>query len=372
MKQKYLLSVGLLSLIFVLAIAPTANSLTGRTFIAAITGDVQIKRRFWFGYRRVDVGETLWLNDRLWVKNQQSSAKVICNSQTPWNVPAAREVEVSEGCPAIGYRSEDNLAPGRSSENAQLPYLIRSRNTAIFPDRPLVLEWNPVAGATQYDVAIKYLSRTIWETQVSEPRAEYSNLSELQRNRDYFIVITAHVGNTTIASPEGTAPAPTLTPLSDEELNEVEAGLAKLESLNLDADAEALAIASLYQSYHLNQDAIDVLEEQIQAGTDKVALYQLQAELYQGVGLYQLAQSRYEKALNLAETYENLPQQAELQEQLGRLARNQENFAQAVEHLRVAKAIYQSLFDTTVVESQSKLQEIQRLIDDSQSRLSAS
>jgi hypothetical protein len=367
MKRKHLLSVGLLSAIVFGAIAPIAYPLTGRTFIESLVGDVQIKR-LWFLWLPVDSGQSLQPDDELWVKNNQSSATVLCNGQTPWLVPVGREEKVSEGCRLnTNYREEDPLAPSRGTENQQLPYLIRSRNTSVFPNRPLILEWNPVVGATYYDVAIQYLSRPpIWKKRVSEPRATYSGFADIEGDRDYFIIITASTG---AESPEGTAAAPTITPLTAEQVKTVEAGVAQIKALNLANDANTLALANLYQSDRLNQDAIDVLESQIQEGTRSVAVYQLQARIYQQIGLNQLAQIRYQDALRLAETRRNLMQQAEIQEQLGYIARGQEDFAQAVKRLQAAEKLYQKLFDPAEPEAQVRLQKLQQAIEDSQARL---
>jgi len=366
MKRKHLLSVGLLSAILGGAIAPVAAPSAGRTFIESLSGNVQIKR-FWFIWVQVDSGELLQPDDKLRVGDNQSSASVLCNGQTRWSVPIGREVAVSEGCHNNGYRIEDPLAPSRGTENQQLPYLIRSRNTSVFPNLPLTLEWNPVAGATHYDVAVQYLSRPpIWKKRVSEPRATYPGGADLQGDRDYFIIVTASTGAT---SPEGTAAAPTITPLTAEQVKTVEAGVAQIKALNLADDANTLALANLYQSNRLNQDAIDVLEAQIKEGTRSVAVYQLQARIYQQIGLNQLAQTRYQDALKLAKTHRNLMQQAEIQEQLGYIARGQEDFAQAVERLQAATKLYQELFDPAEPADQVKLQKLQQAIEDSQARL---
>jgi len=372
MKRKHLLSVGLLSAILMGAIAPVAAPSAGRTFIESLSGNVQIKR-FWFIWVRVDSGELLQPDDKLRVRDNQSSASVLCNGQTRWPVPIGREVAVSEGCHNNGYRIVDPQAPSRGSDNQNLPYLIRSRNTAIFPNSPLILEWHPVAGATHYDVEIKDLSKSVWKTQVTTPKATYTRVADLQSDRDYTIIITASTGAT---SPEGTSFAPTLTPLTADQVKTVEASVAQIKALHLASDANALALASLYQSNRLNQDAIDVLEAQIKAGTSNTSIYQLQANLYQQIGLNQLAQTRYREALKLAETHRNLMQQAEIQEQLGYIARGQEDFAQAVERLQRAEKLYQELFDPAApdaqVKLQIKLQKLQQAIEDSQARLATS
>ena len=217
----------------------------------------------------------------------------------------------------------------------------------------------------------------MWEKRVSEPIVDYPDSSQLRRDRDYFIVVTASTGVSSPKNPDQ-EPAPTITLLTDELEQELKKNLAQIETQNLDADAKARKKAHLYHSTCqdlnypntcLNQNAIDLLETRIKAGTDNAAIYQLQADMYKRIGLKRQAQQRYRTALALAKKANNLPLQAEIQEQLGEIAHNLEEFAEAVESLKAAQGIYQKLFNLEDPEAQSKLEELRNDIEDSRQRI---
>ncbi|NER87006.1 MULTISPECIES: tetratricopeptide repeat protein [unclassified Moorena] len=376
---KRLFSIFLLSTVLIAIAAPATIPAEGIYEIAALTGDVQVKRPLWFGYRRAYKGDRLKLTDRIWVKNPQSSATVSCNNLSNWEVAVGTAFKVSEGCSNSGilFRPEDDLAPGRGIENEDLPYLISPRNTALRPNQPLTLRWHAMKEATHYDVTIKYLARPVWEKRVSEPIVDYPDSSQLRRDRDYFIVVTASTGVSSPENPDQES-APTITLLTDEQEQELKKNLAQIETQNLDADAKALGQAHLYhstcqdQNYPntcLNQNAIEVLETRIKAGTDNAAIYQLQADMYKRIGLKRQAQQRYRTALALAKKTNNLPLQAEIQEQLGEIAHNLEEFAEAVEWLEAAEAIYQKGLNLEDPEAQGKLEELRKDIEDSRQRI---
>ncbi|NET68680.1 MAG: hypothetical protein F6K63_31510 [Moorea sp. SIO1G6] len=81
------------------------------------------------------------------------------------------------------------------------------------------------------------------------------------------------------------------------------------------------------------------------------------------------AQQCYRTALALATKANNLPKQAEIQEQLGEIAHNLEEFAEAVESLKAAEGIYQKFFNLEDPEAQGKLEELRNDIEDSQGRI---
>ena len=162
---KRLFSISLLSSVLIAIAAPATIPAEGLYEIAALTGDVQVKRRLWFGYRRTYKGDRLKLTDQIWVKNPQSSATVSCNNLSNWEVPVGSAFKVSEGCSNLGilFQPEDDLPPGRGIGNENLPDLISPRNTALRPNQPLTLRWHGVKEATHYDVTIKNLARPVWE-----------------------------------------------------------------------------------------------------------------------------------------------------------------------------------------------------------------
>ncbi|NEQ18467.1 MAG: hypothetical protein F6K44_34370, partial [Moorea sp. SIO3E2] len=83
---KRLFSISLLSTVLIAIAAPATTPAEGLYYIAALTGNVQVKRPLWFGYDRAHQGDILKLTDRIWVRNPQSSATVFCNHLSNWQV----------------------------------------------------------------------------------------------------------------------------------------------------------------------------------------------------------------------------------------------------------------------------------------------
>lgn len=365
-KWKKLVTIPLMSLMLIGSIAPATSSSAGLITIATIQGEVLLKRRFWLGYRLANVGEALVPDDRLRVQ-PGASTRILCSNLTKWYPPTG-DSQVSAGCNEIGVlrRPGDSTAPTRGpSQNA--PYLISPRNTAVLPGQSIQFTWNAIPEATSYEISIKQLSRVIWTTTVTEPVATFPDWAELRRNHDYIINITASTGAT---EPEGTGIAPTIRILSDEKAEEIETYRAQIMAAGMDAEAQALALAYLYQSYELHQLAIETLAKQIGADSEMIAVFTLQAQLYQQTGLGQFAQVRYEAALELAEVSGDEVQQAVIQEQLGQLAQQVGDWETALAHLTEADRLYRQFLDRNHPDAQEKLTTLAAEINRIQNRLS--
>lgn len=370
MNWKALLALPLLGTTLALPAALPARANDGLYYFSKVSGDVRVKKSFFSGYQRASSGQVLSRNDRIWVKNGR--AVVICNNLKPWPVPVGKPVRVSSGCPATTAtlrRRNDNQAPPRGNEE-EGPILLSPRNTALLPIDPITFRWQPVEGASRYQFALKRLASVIWSTETAKTQVPYPGQPPLTPNRSYFIAIAADNGKVT---PEDAQP--TLTILSAPQAAALQKQEQQVEVLNLEPDAKALTLAYLYRSTCLdamtpstclNQAAIDVLAERIEAGSQDAAIYQLQANTYQQIGLQQKAEALYQKALTQAQTSEHLWQQAEIQQQLGLIARQRGNHAEAVKWLQSAKATYQQLVDPDEAEAQEILQQLQDWLEDSQ------
>jgi hypothetical protein len=370
MKWKTLASLSLLTIVLANFFAPAFGKVLGQHQITGIQGDVSIKRRLWIGYYRAEVGRSLSSDDWLRV-GQNSSVQVLCNDWELWRPPVG-EFSVSSGCPRSGG-ARARIGPTRASQLQGIPYLISPRNTAILPGQPVRLTWNSVAGATTYEVTIRYLSRPIWSVRVTEPVAVFEDIHQLRPGRSYNITISAVIGatNTGPTAPpiNSTAPLPTITVLSDANVQALAASPAQLDALSLDTEANTLAMAHLYRSYGLYQQSLELLAAQISTGTAHGAIYQLQGELYQQVGLERRAQASYQTALALAQPRGDVSQQTELQERLGQIALGLEEYESAIHYLTRAEDSYRQFLDISEPAVQTQLEKLQRDIQRAQARL---
>jgi len=228
--------------------------------------------------------------------------------------------------------------------------VLTPRNTALLGTEAIALQWNPVVGASSYTVEIAGKEFTVTDT-----KATFDELESLVPNYRYTIVITADNGiSSASAEPVGFARLP------ETERDRVDAQVDAIKAESLSADETALAIALAYrdfehsdpdwQSYALNQDAINVLKTRIQAGTEDSRIYLLQADTYLRVGLPLLARRCYRVALTRAEVAEQTELQAESYWGLAEVAKGQAENEDAANHFQTAQTLYEELGDLEQVE----------------------
>lgn len=349
-----------LSLPLTISSSVQANDFT----ISNVSGTVESRWRFSLFWRRAAQHAELGSDYRLRV-GDHSSVTIACldinGDWIKWIANTKGEIQIYERC-AVRVRPGRATAPTRSPIDETLPYVISPRNTALLPGN-INIVWNGVPDASTYRVSIRgreFLWQSGWltETETQLP-------TSLASGRTYKIAVETDQGVS--SSPDGLA-SPTFNILADEKVGTINQKVAQIEALKLDSTAQALVVAQLYREHNLNQNAIALLEAQIQRDQQSSALYQLQASIYEQIGLTRRAQQQYSNALELTDV-SDLERQADIQEQLGLLARSVADHAGAVNWLQHAETTYRQQLDTSLPEVQTRLQELHKLIDDSQSRL---
>lgn len=343
-----LISPIVLTLGAVVAISPPAwSQIRGNNYINGVQGDVVVGR-FLINPDPATEGRTLSTSHQIRL-GANSQATLNCSNGGIYPLRGAGTYRVSDYCP-----DERSDRPGpRNSTRAPfdpaLPYVISPRNTALIATEALTLEWHPVEGTTSYTVEIDG-PEVDWSIQVSEPKAVYSDLESLQPDYRYTVVITAENGQSPVMGPPvGFAM------LSEIERDRVNEQVEAVKAKQLDPNVEAIALALVYlgfehsdrdrQSYALNQAALDVLEAQIEAGTENSQIYLLQADTYLTIRLPLLAKERYEQALRLAEEVGQRELQAESYWGLAAIAEGQTEYGDAIAHLQSAQQLYNELGD---------------------------
>lgn len=362
MTWKSFLVTCLLSLGLPLTISPSAQA--SSFIIYDVSGTVESRWRFSLFWRRATQYAELSSSHRLRV-GDRSSVTITCLNENgdwiTWRAATSGEVPIYEFCAesVLPYRA---TAPTRSPLDETLPYITSPRNTAMLPG-DLDIAWNGVPNASTYQVSVRgrgFLWQSDW---LAKTKAQLP--STLETGRTYEITVETDQG---ISSNPGNSASPTFNILTEEKVHTINQKVAQIEALELDSTVQALAIAQLYRKHNLTQNVIALLEEQIQFGQRSIAIYQLQAESYERIGLAKQAQQQYKNALEVV-SVSDLEQRAIIQEQLGLLARSLANHAEAVTWLQSAETVYQQQLDTSLPEVQTRLQELSVLIEDSQSRL---
>lgn len=337
---------------------PLIARVNGFNLILATQGNVEIKRSGWRKYRRAYIGTLVNFSDKLRLR-QGAKAKVICTNLSFWNLRSEGEFPVSSGCSTTGQaklRHGRNIVPTRAGNDQTIPYLISPRNTSILTFKP-TLRWNPVAGATSYQVEVSGY-RLNWKTEVQQSQVVYSGEQPLKPGFRYWVNITASNGKSN-ANEEGRFRG--FTVLSNADRQELNTDITTLQQLN--DDAKTIALTHLYRSNNLNANAIDLLEGLVKKDSNNVAVFQLLGSIYQKVGLNLLAKERYLAGLKFAIAQNNLEAQADINRLLGEVNESLDELKDALQSYETALVNYRKLGDEVQVE------ELQQKIDDIKGRI---
>ena len=290
-----------------------------------------------------------------------------CSNGTQHTFTRPGTYAVLDYCPSDVALPDGPRNLPRDPFNVALPYLLSPRNTALIAPENLLLEWNPVLGATSYQVQIE--GRGVnWAVEVDEPQVRFPDTASLQPNYRYAVVITADNG---VSSRNG--PPVGFTVLPAAEVERVRQQVDAIQAQGLEPDIEAIALAMMYldyehsdpgwRSYALNQAALEVLAARVEAGTENPAIYRLQAEAYLASGLPLLARGSYEQALALGQALEQREIQAKSHVGLGEIAAGQTVYCEAIAHLQAAQTLYEELGDREQVEAlQARIETLKKEI----------
>lgn len=358
MKKNIVAITTLITFALTVLATPALSNTNGLNFIFAISGNVEIKRPRWTGYKPVNVGTLVNSSDKLRL-TKGASAKVFCTNLSIWNVRSPGESSVSQGCPSnrtVIRRIDSSTSFTRAGNDPTIPYLISPRSSNILTSQPK-LRWNAVAGATKYQVRL--FGRGVdWQTEVNQPQVVYSGKEPLKPGYTYWLTVTADNGVTTENKDNAG-----FTVMSEADSKRVKAEIAQLQQQGLKSEGNVLALAHLYRSNNLNADAIDLLEELVKKGSRSSAVYQLLGSIYQQVELNLLARERYLTALKLAQTEKNLEAQAIIQASLGGVDFSLDKLQDALRWYQAAQVAYRGLGDV------AKVQELQEKVDDLKGRV---
>ena len=250
-------------------------------------------------------------------------------------------VETPDGCVSIDATRGINQV----AITDNIPYLISPRHTLLLPDKPLILRWNSVAGATRYTVRIKSPSEYIWETEVSENKVLYSDKIPLKTGLRYTVIVHT---DTEVSSLDQESPFSKqdylgigFAVISKSKQQEI---LAKNEQLTqkLDGEAQVLSLAEFYQQNGLNESAIAIWESFINSGNYTSAVYRILAEIYQHIQLPRLAKDYYLKSAKLTEV-DDVAGSAKIEAALGEIYAALGSKEEAIRWLKLASNKYEKL-----------------------------
>lgn len=292
------------TLLTVMLSAPTAAFAGYR--LLEVQGTVQMKRSEQSNYRFAWNGMRLELGDRLRTE-EDAQARIRCvDLTTVWVLYSNLERGVASGCPQgtfitrlrIGQQSDN--APGGS--DPEIPYVTSPRRSAVLDAHP-VLRWNAVPGAMNYTVQVVGPDAN-WETKVSSTEVQYAG-SPLTAGLEYRVIVEADNGRS--SQLDAGAETAMFEVLYTEDIENLQAEIAKLTEAELSGEAEAFALADIYIREELFVDAVNTLEPLVASSSNTLQVYQDLGDIYRYIGLNLLAEERYEQAIAIAIT-NNIPE----------------------------------------------------------------
>ena len=283
-----------------------------------------------------------------------SSATLNCQNGTQYSLVGAKTYLVSDYCASSGGGSWSSRNSTRSTFDAGLPYLLAPRNTALLGDTPLVLSWNEVEGATSYRVSVQ--GRGVdWTIAIDDLSVIVPSSVVFEPNFTYAVTIETDNGR----SSEGNGRS-SFVVLPASEIERVRSEAAAIRAQRYEPDVEAIVLAMFYatfehsdpdwQSFSLNQAALEVLAARVAAGTTNSQVFLLQGDIYAAIALPLQARDSYGRALMLAEASGRMEIQVRSLLGLAAIAEAQTEYAAAIGHLRAVRGLYEGVGDVERVE----------------------
>jgi hypothetical protein len=324
--------------------APTSPAATtpGLNLIIAAEGEVLLKRDGWSGFHPTSFGAVVHRGDQL-QPAADAEVVVLCENLTTWTVPGGLPSGLNNGCPQVPepalVSAGGLIANTRGGTDPLIPYIISPRSTKLLDPMP-TLRWNAAPGAKTYTLRISGID---WQEQVEATEFKYPGNPALQPGTDYLLIVEANNGK--FSKDEG-LPGLGFSLLAQEEADRVRADVARIDALNLSADATAFALAQLFSGHQLYAEAIELLENSAATNDRATNVYRALGDLYQHVGLLMQAEARYLRAVEIAEAVGDIESGTAAKAKLGEVYLALGNKTEAREWLTQAQAGYESLGDS--------------------------
>ncbi|HKZ83112.1 MAG TPA: tetratricopeptide repeat protein [Anaerolineae bacterium] len=329
----------------------------GFNLLVVAESEVQLKRDGWSDFYHTTFGAVLYRGDQLRLLDE-AKAVVLCDNLTVWTVPPGAPSGVTNGCPPSPdpplVSGESQIGSTRGGSDPLIPYIISPRKTKVLTGTP-VLRWNTVPNVISYTVRIRG-EGVDWKIETRATEIAYSGGPRLKPGVSYLLVVKADNGK---SSQDEGVPGLGFGLADDNEAQHVHATAEQISKLSLSNEAKSFALAQSYAGHEFVAEAIETLEELINAKSQTPAVYRAVAALYRQIDLNRLAEERYLYALELSQQMGDIEGQALAQNALGLIYAALGNTSESVQRLQKAKAIYQKLGDTiTAQQIQDRIAEL--------------
>ncbi len=190
------------------------------------------------------------------------------------------------------------------AEGNNAPVLIAPYSSMVLNTQP-ELTWTRVAGATSYQVIVSGFGVNWSETVVRDSYLAYPQTqSQLKFGNAYKITIIANKGDSPMV-----ASVTIINVINENQAQQVKKIVQRLNDLNLSQDEAAyLDLDSVYMSYGLLSESIELLTTRVEAGSETPEVYTSLGDRYLEAGLPNQAKPLYQEAIKLAKRINNISQ----------------------------------------------------------------
>ena len=264
-----------------------------------------------------------------------SVLEVICSDGRVRIVEAGTFSGLAKICPQSVRRSINTF--DSRGEDDFLKYLDLRFYTVTLLDGSQVIRWQEVNGATGYRVLLGTRKEILLDRQVDCPKVSYEGNQPLKLGVEYNFLVKALGANNS----EFRLRFKVLTEKESQELNK---RIAVIQSnQGLPEIAKAIALADIYNEYGLAEQAIAVLEKASLSGQSVAIAERMLGNFYLQVGLRDVAELHYRRALELAQSEQNFEVLAEAQVGLAKVFVVNGKKQEARKYLQLALANYETL-----------------------------
>ncbi len=231
---------------------------------------------------------------------------------------SGHELRVQRAC-NFKDRSKCHYNKGPGNDGATV-VLMSPFGTTLLNRRPF-LSWQPVPSATNYVVEVEGVGVS-WGKKTTNTSLTYpSDESALQYGNSYRIAVIAERDSTVLG--KGTE---AVNVLPEEKAKQIQATIEQISHLNLPPDEAAyLDLNVVYTAQGLLNDSISVLEARVKAGSHNPSVYRTLGDRYLQSGFPNLAEPKYEEAVEFAKQMSNIAELEKAEAKLKLLARKSQN-----------------------------------------------
>jgi hypothetical protein len=281
--------------------------------IVDVDGSVAIRRSGSSEYAPTGVGAQIFPGDE--VKAERGTVTILASDLTRLIVSDSDQsflLSPFEGKQPIDDKCPDpagGIICPRGPIDLEIPYIISPRSTKILKPT-FTLSWNAVPYSSFYDVTIRNDGDILWQRDTTDTTMVYENEWALQPNTSYLLIVEASNGRSSYEEIENGAVNLGFELLDEPKIEEIQQAIAKLTDLGLPPEAETLALAHLYIGAELRLEAIEQLKSLIDQGNRNPAIHRTLGDVYAAIGLNALAEKAYLEAFQLANSTEDIEEQA--------------------------------------------------------------